>query len=270
MQDTTKKSFLLYLDYAEHLDQLTDAECGQLLRAIFAHEDPERPEPTYLRGAAAMAYSFIKAQLDRDREEYEKKCETNRKNGLKGGRPPKPKESQETERFFEKPKKPDTDTDNDTDTDTDNDTDTETIKTLSPPAAVDAPKKDLQTERFDEFWKLYPRKVGKAAALKSWKKIKPTAELFERILTAVEAAKNSQQWQKDGGQYIPHPATWLNQGRWDDELTPAVNASRSTRGAGGKVDTIAVLERIYREEEAKENDEKGSISDAGGNFLGLS
>lgn len=115
MQDTTKKSFVLYLDYAEHLDQLTDAECGQLLRAIFAHEDPERPEPTYLRGATAMAYSFIKAQLDRDREEYEKKCEKNRKNGLKGGRPTKPKESQKTERFFEKPKKPDNDNDNDND-----------------------------------------------------------------------------------------------------------------------------------------------------------
>ena len=269
MQDTTKKSFLLYMDYAEHLDQLTDAECGQLLRAIFAHEDPERPEPTYLRGAAAMAYSFIKAQLDRDREEYEKKCETNRKNGLKGGRPPKPKESQETERFFEKPKKPDTDTDTDNDTDTDTDNDTETIKTLSPPAAVDAPKKDLQAERFDEFWKLYPRKVGKAAALKSWKKIKPTAELFERILTAVEAAKNSQQWQKDGGQFIPHPATWLNQGRWDDELTPAGTVATSKPAAGRKVDTMGVLERIYREEDAADDSERNGAG-PGGNFLGLS
>ena len=37
----------------------------------------------------------------------------------------------------------------------------------------------------------------------------------------VNAQKLSRQWQKDGGQYIPNPATWLNQGRWEDEAGPA-------------------------------------------------
>ena len=265
MQDGSKKGFILYLDYAEHLDQLNDEECGQLLRAIFAHEDPDRPEPTFLRGAAAMAYSFIRAQLDRDRAEYEKRCETNRINGLKGGRPPKPKENQKSERFFEKPKKPDTDTDNDTDTETDTDTE----KTLSPPDAVEPVKKtDLQTERFDAFWKAYPRKVGKAAAVKAWKKIKPDADLFERILAAVEAAKASDNWTRENGRFIPHPTTGLNQGRWDDELTPA--GAYTQKAAGGKkVNTLGVLERIYREEDAAD-DKKTDSGSAGGNFLGLS
>lgn len=74
---------------------------------------------------------------------------------------------------------------------------------------------------FDDFWEVYPRKVGKEAARKAWKKIRPNQSLQRRILDAVEAAKRSKEWQKDNGQYIPHPATWLNQGRWDDELTPA-------------------------------------------------
>ena len=71
---------------------------------------------------------------------------------------------------------------------------------------------------FDEFWAAYPRKVGKQAAWKAWSKLKPSAELTKAILAAVEYQRNCPQWQKDGGQYIPNPATWLNQGRWEDKL----------------------------------------------------
>ena len=39
------------------------------------------------------------------------------------------------------------------------------------------------------------------------------------MIQAVEKQKQSTQWQRDGGQYIPHPATWLNQERWEDEVT---------------------------------------------------
>ena len=38
------------------------------------------------------------------------------------------------------------------------------------------------------------------------------------MLEAIEKHKASSQWQKDGGQFIPHPATWLNQERWEDEI----------------------------------------------------
>ena len=79
----------------------------------------------------------------------------------------------------------------------------------------------------------------------------------------------SAQWQRDNGQYIPHPATWLNQGRWDDELTPAGARGTSRPAAGGRIDTMGVLERIYREEDAAD-DQKGNSSGAGSNFLGLS
>ena len=73
------------------------------------------------------------------------------------------------------------------------------------------------TPEFDQFWAAYPRKVGKKAALKAWNaaKDKPAAAA---IISAVNRAKECEQWQKDGGQYIPHPATWLNQGRWDDGM----------------------------------------------------
>ena len=79
----------------------------------------------------------------------------------------------------------------------------------------------MQERRFAAFWEAYPKKVGKKEARKAWKKVKPDAALHERILHAVDTAKGCDQWRREGGRYIPNPATWLNQGRWDDELTQA-------------------------------------------------
>ena len=132
-----KKAFMLYLDYKQHLELLTDAERGMLMMALFDYA-ADKTEPTTLTGSAAMAFSFIRAQMDRDNQKYEEKCITNRANGAKGGRPRKeptesdanPKEPKKTERFSEKPKKPDTETDTDTNTDTDTDNKT-TPPTLS-------------------------------------------------------------------------------------------------------------------------------------------
>lgn len=115
-----------------------------------------------------------------------------------------------------------------------------------PPAPATEKKSDAQERRFAEFWKLYPRKVGKQAALKSWKRIKPDAELFDRIMAAVTAAKESDQWQREAGRFIPHPATWLNQGRWDDEL-PQSGPTAYQRT--GKPDTMGVLAGIIADEE---------------------
>jgi hypothetical protein len=67
---------------------------------------------------------------------------------------------------------------------------------------------------FAEFWAAYPRKVGKGGAEKLWGRLKPD---LPTVLKAIERARATEQWQRDGGQFIPHPATWLNQRRWEDE-----------------------------------------------------
>ena len=72
---------------------------------------------------------------------------------------------------------------------------------------------------FDEFWEAYPKKVGKKDARKAFDKAIKTVDL-DTILQAIEVQKNSDQWSRDNGKYIPNPSTWLNQGRWDDELAP--------------------------------------------------
>jgi uncharacterized protein YdaU (DUF1376 family) len=73
--------------------------------------------------------------------------------------------------------------------------------------------------RFEEFWKAYPKKVGKDAAKKAFEKRKPDQTMVDAILNAIHFQKASDAWCRDGGQYIPNPATWLNQGRWQDEVT---------------------------------------------------
>ena len=94
-----------------------------------------------------------------------------------------------------------------------------------PPTAIEA--------RFEEFWKAYPKKQGKGAALKAWKKIKPDRTLHETIMAAVRAnTDRNQQWQRDGGQYIPNPTTWLNQQRWLDEIPEQPQRGDAANGTG--------------------------------------
>ncbi len=71
---------------------------------------------------------------------------------------------------------------------------------------------------FDAFYAAYPRKVKPKDARKAWDKLKPDAALQARILAAVAAQKLTPQWLKEGGQFIPYPATWLNDGEWDNEV----------------------------------------------------
>lgn len=82
---------------------------------------------------------------------------------------------------------------------------------------------------FDRFWLDYPRKVGKQAAQKAWSKLKPNAALLDAILEAIAAQKDGADWKRDAGEYIPHPSTWLNGGRWLDEVRtyvpPAIRRS---------------------------------------------
>lgn len=76
---------------------------------------------------------------------------------------------------------------------------------------------------FEKFWKLYPNKKGKAAAEKAWAKLKVDQPLFDLIAKGLGRQCVSPSWTKDNGQFIPHPATWLNGKRWEDEVSPPSN-----------------------------------------------
>lgn len=80
-----------------------------------------------------------------------------------------------------------------------------------------APKTDSVSQDFQRFWEAYPRKSNKATAAKAWAKLKPDAELVDRILSAISWQKTQDQWVRDDGRFIPHPATWLNAKGWENE-----------------------------------------------------
>ena len=70
---------------------------------------------------------------------------------------------------------------------------------------------------FDRFWAAYPRKTAKGHARKAWQTLEPDAALVGRILDALVWQTRQLDWLRDRGTYIPYPATWLRQERWDDE-----------------------------------------------------
>lgn len=252
-----KKTILIYQEWENHFDLLSDEEKGQLIMALFAYN---RGEDIPLNGMANMAFSFMKAQMDRDLEQYQKICERNRDNGKKGGRPKTTENPKKPSGFSEnpnKPKKPDKDKDKDKEEDKDKDKDIDkkekeknikkekekSTKTLcssddercrgslinyqsSENLTVKQPEDcesidhstTLKDKRFEQFWKAYPRKVGKIAAKKAFSKIKMDKALFDKIIDSIERFKSCDQWQKNNGQFIPNPSTWLNRGSWDDEI----------------------------------------------------
>lgn len=82
---------------------------------------------------------------------------------------------------------------------------------------------DIWETQFNEFYSLYPKKVKKQEVKKWFQKNKPTNELFSSIMHSLEQFRASKDWQKDGGQFIPYPSTWLNQKRWEDECVEEVS-----------------------------------------------
>lgn len=85
---------------------------------------------------------------------------------------------------------------------------------------------------FNTFWNEYPKKVAKQDAAKAFKKIKPTEELIKIIIQKVQEFKKSEAWLKDGGQFIPNPATFLNGRRWEDEITGGNNGKTNSANNG--------------------------------------
>jgi hypothetical protein len=83
---------------------------------------------------------------------------------------------------------------------------------------------DLRT-RFDGFWAIYPKKVGKEAAWSVWKKQRPSAARTAEIFAALTWQRTQEAWIREGGRYVPNPSTWLNRGQWADEpsRTPHLN-----------------------------------------------
>lgn len=185
----------IWTSFEEIIEPLNESERGRLFTAMLHYA--RREELPELKGNERFTWPIAKQAIDRARAESEKQTA----NGSKGGRPKKnPEKPNETQQNPEKPN--------------------ETLKEKDKEKEKINNKvsKETYTREFDVFWAAYPRHTGKQDAYKAFVKLKPDEALMQAILAGIERQKQSAQWTKDGGQFIPHPATWLNGCRWEDEL----------------------------------------------------
>lgn len=182
-----REYFPAYHSYLESMEALTDDERGRLFTACLLYS--KTGEAPQLSGNERYVFPSFRAQIDRDIKNYsdfsasqsekaKKRWNAAACTGISGN----------AEHAKEKEKEK------------------ENIPPISPQGG----------SAFDRFWSEYPKKVGKIAARKAFERASRVAAL-ETLLTAIRRQKCGSQWSRENGRYIPNPATWLNQGRWEDE-----------------------------------------------------
>lgn len=88
-----------------------------------------------------------------------------------------------------------------------------------PPQTPATPRKRPVPPRFEDFWRTYPRRVGKIAAEKAYAKALAAGTTPDELIAG--ASFYAMEKKLSDPKYIKHPATWLNDGCWQDEPDPA-------------------------------------------------
>ena len=199
-----REFFCAYHSYLKSIEPLTDAEKGRLFVSCLQYSmTGATPD---LRGNERFLFPMMKEQIDRDNKKYSDMCEKQRQNvkkrwdtmvyGGKSGIPTDTKHTKEKEKEKEK----------------------ETTFPISPPG-------NARSDAFETFWDAYPRHVAKDKARTAFNKV-PKKEI-PALMDALEKHKRSDQWTKDGGQFIPYPAKWLNEKRWKGDAPPSGKGKRA-------------------------------------------
>lgn len=223
-------------DWAEVTQELTAEEKGRLMDAIVAYDNGDDWQGI-IQGNERFVFPGYKARLDR----YNEACQAKKK--------PESNDQEQTEQKKQKIQNPSKKSEEDKsseipkvkDKDKVKDQDKKTISATAPDT----------NRRFDKFWGVYPRKEGKQAARKAFDRLEVDDGMLEVMVAAIVRQKQSDQWSDP--RYIPHPATWLNGRRWEDETTgpgrKTVSAQRYQQRdyqAGQLEDTLGVVD-LFRE-----------------------
>lgn len=205
--------------FAKTTEALSDVEFGRLIRGMLKYASSgEEPQ---LSGSERILWPAAKGEVEDQLQAFNRRSAANTKNVTKRYEPLR-NSTNSTNRtnsyeFVEQRKAEEKEEKGE-----------KKISPLEPPLEENTQREEKEGEKklsfrartstetaFDEFWAVYPKKVGKKDAFKAFQKV-PVSER-PLLIPAVERQKQSRQWQKDGGQFIPNPSTWLNQGRWLDE-----------------------------------------------------
>ena len=192
-----KNSFVIYTDYMEQVELLTMEQRGILFTSIMAYaSEKELPD---MDGMTKMAFSFIKATMDRDMEKYRQTVEKRKEAGKLGGRPKadsssekqsKAKKADGSSEKQSKAKKPDNDSVNDNDN-------------------VNVNDKKTYTCAFEALWDAYPRKKEKAMAYKQYLARLNNGFSEDELMTAVKRYAEECRKNKTEQRYIKQGATFL-------------------------------------------------------------
>ena len=182
----------LYFSYAEQLAMLPDDERGRLILALLEYAQTGAVPSFAPASATAMLFSCMRSQTDRDVEKYADICAKNRQN------------------VNSRWNKHDT-------------TVCDGIQLNTNDTKEKEKEKEKEKDLFAQFWAAYPKRKDKAKAQSAFAKLHPNEQLLAEILAALDWQKQSPDWLKDGGQFVPYASSYLNGRRWEDE-TPQNNA----------------------------------------------
>ena len=193
-------SFMMYKEWEELFESLDSMEeAGELIMALFAFA--KRGEIAEFRGALKMAFIMMSNQLERDGAKWERNRQKNIENGKKGGRPRKPMANEETEKtegFLEKPKKP--------------------VK-VKDKVKVEVEVKEKispNAEAFEKVWAQYPKREGKKDALAAFEKAIKKGTTVEQIESGIQAYCEHIKKCNIERQYIKQGSTYFRGEHWND------------------------------------------------------
>lgn len=204
------------------IQTLTDEEAGRLMKALW--EYTMTGHQGELRGKEEVIYALMLFTLRQDDENDQAIAIKRSASGTAGGRPRKanafPNEEEKAKKANafsdddEKAKKANAFPDDDEKAKKANASNKNKNQNIE-----EEKEEDTETEYlFSRFWEAYPRHEAKEAAREAFTKLGVDEGLLETMITAIGKWKKTNQWKDEGGRYIPNPANWLRQRRWEDEV----------------------------------------------------
>ena len=210
-----KESFILYNSFYEPIKALKNEQLGKLLRAIFNYTiNGEITQDSEIM----VAFMFIKNQIDRDAEKWETEKNKRSEAGKKGMASRWGKKNNSVIDSYNNDKSVKNVITKITDNVNVNVNDNVNDNVTTNNNIYDFIEEKYDNKIFEKFWNEYPKKISKGNAEKWFKKNKPTNDLVDLMIEKLKIYKETEQWKKDNGKYIPYPSSWLNAKGWEDEI----------------------------------------------------
>ena len=198
----------VWTSFREAIVPLNDAEKGRLFDAMLYYAETGE-EPQEFKGNERFLWAVAKQDIDRTAQ----KCETLKANASKGGLAKSRNRQAENSKEYQ------------TVADSSKDKQNEAEDAYKKKSNVKKDNEKVINEKFERFWSAYPRHQDRKKAEDAFRRINPDDDLLNKMIASIEKQKSSAQWQENGGQFIPHPTTWLHGKRWEDEMQASRNNS---------------------------------------------